>query len=292
MSGRVPSTKPDLLSAALDYAASGQPVFPCYPITVELDDTVHTAKSPLTSGGLYAATTDPDQIRRWWTRWPEALIGLPTGLIYDVLDVDIKPDVDGRVAFRFLAGLGLIWDNVVRIVGTASGGSHYYFPTDPDNPMRNATFARHGIDLRGAGGYVIAAPGLVYNPDGKGVVGAYETRADRPASEGRPLDHEKVRALLGGTQGSRQGAVRGARASRPRKGEGSPEALAAWLRSRRPGERNSALFWAACRAAEDGQDTAPLLDAAMEAGLSEAEARRTIRSAMNTTEHEHGEGAE
>jgi hypothetical protein len=50
------------------------------------------------------------------------------------------------------------------------------------------------------------------------------------------------------------------------------------------GTRNNRLFWAACRAAEDAQDgredaQGALLQAAIEAGLDEREARDTIRSA-------------
>jgi hypothetical protein len=53
----------------------------------------------------------------------------------------------------------------------------------------------------------------------------------------------------------------------------------------KPGQRNDALYWAACRAAElDGADpaavTGALLDAALTAGLTGHEARRTIASAM------------
>ncbi|MEU9657563.1 bifunctional DNA primase/polymerase [Streptomyces chartreusis] len=50
------------------------------------------------------------------------------------------------------------------------------------------------------------------------------------------------------------------------------------------GTRNNRLFWAACRAAEDGQDAEDaLLSAALQAGLSEREALATIRSAYKRT---------
>jgi len=57
-----------------------------------------------------------------------------------------------------------------------------------------------------------------------------------------------------------------------------------------PGERNSALFWAACRAAEHvaggeldaGEAHARLRDAALQTGLGEDEVDRTIRSALQT----------
>ncbi|MDT0166576.1 hypothetical protein Q9R32_13520 [Actinotalea sp. AC32] len=49
------------------------------------------------------------------------------------------------------------------------------------------------------------------------------------------------------------------------------------------GNRDNALFWAACRAAEAGvQDFEPLVAAAVSAGLSEREAARTVLSAHRT----------
>src|SRR5215204_4157527 len=58
-----------MLKAALEYAAQRLPVFPVRP-----------NKSPYTAHGFKDATTDPVRITRWWTDWPEALIGMPTGL--------------------------------------------------------------------------------------------------------------------------------------------------------------------------------------------------------------------
>ncbi len=54
------------------------------------------------------------------------------------------------------------------------------------------------------------------------------------------------------------------------------------------GQRNTRLFWAACRAYEDGigpELVEPLVDAARATGLSEREARATIASAARKTGH-------
>ena len=134
-----------LLGAALDYAGRGLPVFPCK----------RADKAPLVAGGFKAATTDPKLIRNWWSRWPEAMIGMPTGLAsgIDVLDLDLKPDefVDG---FKFVPQ----WKALSRlIVRTPSGGGHVWFKSE--GKVRNSTDqVAPGVDTRGDGGYAIVPP--------------------------------------------------------------------------------------------------------------------------------------
>jgi hypothetical protein len=41
--------------------------------------------------GLKDASSDPAQLTGWWRRWPQANIGLVTGELTDVLDVDGRP---------------------------------------------------------------------------------------------------------------------------------------------------------------------------------------------------------
>jgi hypothetical protein len=55
--------------------------------------------------------------------------------------------------------------------------------------------------------------------------------------------------------------------------------LAAFVASRQPGDRHRGLFWAGCRAAQDGLDPAPLTAAAVQAGVPRGQAERTITSA-------------
>ena len=66
-----------MLQAALTYAARGYPVFPCKA----------GGKAPITPNGYKDATTDPDEIKDWWRRYPSANIGIPTaGLL--AVDID------------------------------------------------------------------------------------------------------------------------------------------------------------------------------------------------------------
>ncbi|MGE0206138.1 MAG: bifunctional DNA primase/polymerase, partial [Hyphomicrobiaceae bacterium] len=59
------------LDAALRYADHGWPVFPC-----------SADKKPLTEQGFLDASVDPEQIDRWWRRWPSAHIGVATGIAH------------------------------------------------------------------------------------------------------------------------------------------------------------------------------------------------------------------
>ena len=130
---------PRLLDAALYYARLGWPVFPLRP----------RDKRPATRNGFKDATTDAERIRTWWTRHPEANIGLPTGHTFDVIDVDLPHGVPAFISL-------LDTDTEVHgRVSTSSGGIHLYVtPTGGGNLAGIVP----GIDYRGAGGYVVAPP--------------------------------------------------------------------------------------------------------------------------------------
>src|SRR4051812_46368242 len=67
-----------LANAALWYAEHGWPIFPLRP----------HGKTPLTAHGFKDATTDTGTVRDWWTATPDANIGVATGVLFDVIDVD------------------------------------------------------------------------------------------------------------------------------------------------------------------------------------------------------------
>lgn len=60
------------------------------------------------------------------------------------------------------------------------------------------------------------------------------------------------------------------------------EALAAFMANRSGGDRHKGLFWAACRAAEEGLEPGPLIGAALAVGLPPPEVEQTIASARAT----------
>lgn len=126
---------------ALDLAARGFRVFP-----LRENDW-----RPKIKGWVDAATTDPDQIRRWWTQWPKANVGVATGQGLVVIDIDNKKGKNGSASF---AALGLPAESLDTFtVETPSGGRHAYFQL---SDRRNTVdVLGDGLDVRGRGGYVV-----------------------------------------------------------------------------------------------------------------------------------------
>lgn len=245
-------------------AARGIPVFPCAP----------GEKRPLTAHGFHDATTDLATVARWWTKWPLANLGIPTGAPsgIDVVDVDVHAHGSGFEAFQRALRAGIVsgWAWQVR---TPSGGLHAYFLRWHDQKQRSWQLPGHHVDFRGDGGYVIAPPSRVLTADGR--THRYELVA-LASHQPQSVDGDALRNLLDPPRRLAPPA------DLPNAGA-RPDKLASWVASRPEGDRNGGLFWAACRMAEAGhplQTTSNLLgDAAQTAGLSEREASATIRSA-------------
>jgi putative DNA primase/helicase len=108
--------------------------------------------------GLLDATTDPDAIKEWWSKMPDANIGIATGKESNLIVLD----VDGPEGEIFLA-------ECVRLHGPlpptmtvrTSKGWHIYFAY-PKNVSRVKSVARNNfkLDVRGDGGYVVAPPSV------------------------------------------------------------------------------------------------------------------------------------
>lgn len=138
----------DMLEAALTYARHGVPVFPCRP-----------NKAPRTSNGHKDATTHELTITKWWTRWPDAMIGMPTGRASGVwvLDVDLP---DGPASLEAIeAQVGPLPSTLEQVTG--SGGRHLFFKMEAGVEIKNsARKLGPGLDVRGEGGYVIVPPSM------------------------------------------------------------------------------------------------------------------------------------
>lgn len=147
---------PRLMEAALQYASWGWPVFPL----VEGD------KAPAIKKGLHAATVDEAPIRAFWERRPMCNIGVATGHRFDVIDIDVAKrgeppgwDAYGKMLQQVdpQTGRGPLPDCYGHQM-TPSGGAHLLIlPTGGGNRAGLLP----GIDTRGLGGYIVAAPSVI-----------------------------------------------------------------------------------------------------------------------------------
>lgn len=154
-----------LAEAAAWYAAQGIAVFPLYPHgKLPANPKAHPTDKALQKSckracgrdghGFYDATTDPEHIAAWWSRWPQANIGAPTGRTFDVIDVD------GPTA---QVNIGPYIESIrARSIGLVStprpGGLHYYVP--PGGRRNSASTLVTGVDTRAEGGYCILPPSV------------------------------------------------------------------------------------------------------------------------------------
>jgi hypothetical protein len=146
---QAPIPKSELHKAALAYADKQWPVFPC----------VHGTKKPATAHGFYDATTDVDQINKWWTENPE-------------YNVAFCPDDAGLAIIDFDPGSERSADYPeTYTVATPRGGFHLYYVGCL--PPTTSKLGPH-IDTRGVGSYALLAPSVV---DGQ----EYKVIDDRPA---------------------------------------------------------------------------------------------------------------
>ncbi|WP_046730991.1 bifunctional DNA primase/polymerase [Streptomyces humi] len=287
-----------LLNAALDAAGRGWHVFPLRPGMKR--PALHGETSCSRTGACAAghrkweqrATTDPDRIRAAWSRAPFN-VGIatgPSGLL--VVDLDMPKDKDKGTSVKGssdapggAATFGALCERAGHAVPdtyrvrTASGGMHLYFTVPAGVRLANTagTVAR-SVDTRAWGGYVVAAGSTT-------PTGTYEALC-APVTAPLPL---WLQTILQPTPKPAQ-APSGAVAGQSRRY--ADVALANETRNvagAQQGSREGSLFRAA-RAL--GRFVAwgdlprhvveqALQEAGQTAGLSAAECRSTLRSALD-----------
>ena len=237
------------LDHALRLAARGIEVFPCKVAN----------KAPLTEYGFKDASTDADTIKAWWCDHPDALIGVPTGIKFVVLDFDFQHSE--AQAFYARANLPLTRTHITR-----SGGRHLLLK--PDKRVKctagkiGPTSIRADSAATSSGGPLMALTSCmaVSWPSAEWVM-----RRLNPA-------HPQVAPL----------------SLRPFRSDKDLEPLIRVILRAREGERNTATFWAACRIAEHvrtgqvspGDMVGIIVEAAGRTGLPHAEAKRIANSAL------------
>jgi Bifunctional DNA primase/polymerase, N-terminal len=242
---------------ALELARKGTPVLPCR----------GDNKAPLTPNGFKDASADPDIVHEWFSRWPAALVGVPTGDKFIVLDLDLTKHVEAQ-AWYGKANLPLTRTHITR-----GGGRHLLFK--PNDAVRNtAGKICLGVDTRGRGGYIIWWPAhgfdVLYG-DALADIPEWLLRKLNPPPPPTPpsvlLVHkpslERARRQLDG--------------------------IVQTIALAREGERNAKTFWGACRLAEmtragwlsRHEAIELVIESAARAGLPRKEAWATAKSAFN-----------
>ncbi|MET8772520.1 bifunctional DNA primase/polymerase [Streptomyces sp. NPDC004658] len=227
--------------------------------------------------GVYDASTDPVRIRELFAAAPWATgygiaCGLPPYHLIGV-DLDTKSGTDSTAALRELALRHLFPIPETVVVLTPSGGRHLWLTGPSDTVVPNsAGRLAPGIDIRGAGGYLVG-------PGSRTDHGVYTAAPGTAGLAPAPCPPSLLRLLLP--------PPRLPHPTRPA-ADGHGQGLVQFVLAAHEGQRNTRLFWAACRAYENGIGPAladPLVAAARDTGLTEREARATIASAARLTGH-------
>ncbi|MFD9832166.1 bifunctional DNA primase/polymerase [[Kitasatospora] papulosa] len=279
------------LAHALSAAERGLPVFPLSASKLPALRSPHRDETPpvhcrgacgLPGHGVHDATTDPATVRALFAAAPRATgYGIACGrqphrLIGIDLDIDTTHGNDSVAALRQLALQHLFTIPPTVTVLTPSGGRHLWLTGPPGVSVPNsAGRLAPGIDVRGAGGYLVG-PGSVT------AHGRYRLAPGTAHLAPAPCPRPLLRLLTPPPRPRRSSTVPASSERQARQGEG----LVQFVRAAHEGQRNTRLFWAACRAYEHGfgDDLAPALtEAAVATGLTEQEARAAIASAARLT---------
>jgi hypothetical protein len=169
MNEHTTSSEPHMLTAACSLANCRLRIFPAhsiFPLLGGCDCKQRSAcktpgKHPHINAWPERATTDAKQIRSWWKKWPDANIAVAGGR--EIVIVDIDAD---RGGIATLARMDAEYGELPKLwavkTGHAEGKNrHYYFSLPDGIELRNFDkWKPHGVEIKGAGGYVIAPPSI------------------------------------------------------------------------------------------------------------------------------------
>ena len=134
---------------AARYLAKGWAVIPVEP----------RGKRPLVKWEAYQqARPGRATLADWLQRWPEANLGIVTGVVSGLVVVDIDPRHGGNDSLALLEQRYGRLPATLEVV-TGGAGRHLYFRHPGPMTFNRAGFAP-GLDLRGDGGFVVAPPSM------------------------------------------------------------------------------------------------------------------------------------
>ncbi len=205
------TTHSDCAEAALQYASYRWSVIP-----IRSRD-----KRPMIKWQIYQQRhAEADEIRQWYRRWPNANVGIVTGLISDLVVLDIDPRHGGDQSLS-------VWEREHGPLPgsvearTGGGGRHIYFK-HPGGVIHNRAGLANGIDLRGDGGCVVAPPSMHSNGHGYRWQTGHEPQnarlaempdwllsslLDQSRSTGHSIAYWQQRVRQGVTEGERNNTI-------------------------------------------------------------------------------------
>jgi Bifunctional DNA primase/polymerase, N-terminal len=242
-----------MLDGAYSLAAVGWEVFPCLWCG-------KNAKAPLVpSPGFHLATSDPEQIELWWTKWPKAMIG--ARIPASTLVIDVDPRKGGDLA-KLVDSVGALPLTLTVWSGRNDGGCHLYFRRS-GGLATTSTRLPEGIDLKDAGkGYCIMPPSI-HPATGQ----PYRWEMREPA-----ILPQRLRELLRYTPPP----------VRPFSSNGDGSGLVRKVAETGEGNRDRVLYWAARCAVDEGlidDIERDLVAASISTGFPEKQAWNKIKSA-------------
>lgn len=154
-------------------------------------------KHPRLHDWAQEASADAETIAGWGRSWPDANVGIATGSASGIFVLDVDPDKGGADSLaRLVAEHGALPETAQAATG--SGGSHYLFRM-PGHPVTNSAGALgKGLDIRGDGGQIVAAP----SRSGRGAYRWVRAPWDTPVAEAPAWLLERLRRAPGASKGA------------------------------------------------------------------------------------------
>jgi putative DNA primase/helicase len=158
-----PPNSASMKTWALAYAKDGFRVLPIHTLRNNVCSCEGKSKGckpgkhpvgALVRRGALDATTDPNMITDWWSKMPDANIGIATGEESELVVLD----VDGVHGEALLAELERAHGPIPETMVVQTGNGRHAWLSYPRDVFKVPSVARDHLDVRGDGGYVVGPP--------------------------------------------------------------------------------------------------------------------------------------
>jgi hypothetical protein len=158
------------LQRALEYAAAGIAVFPLHNVFDGIcscrkgSECQNKGKHPRwrkgdLESGVDSATTDEATIRSWFGKWENTNLAIAMGGVLRLIALDSDPRNGGDASiYDLVEAHGEAWLET-HIVRTGGGGHHFLYRLPEGIEVHKSKIAP-GIDVKAAGGYLVAPPSV------------------------------------------------------------------------------------------------------------------------------------